>query len=491
MRSGSVEEGALLRVPFGKKEVLAVVWRVVASDSVSRQPYRLKSLMPCMRQDLPPLCADFRAFIQTLAAYTMTPRGRVLKSVFSPLLNAGSLPRKKERLAYRITEKGREKHRTEKTKDKKTQSQRLLAMLEQRSSSEPSSESLSREALLSEGISASVLRSQRAQGFIEQGFVDEVRLSAQSPHPPSPPLSSPPLDIMARKLPLDEQQQQAAQELCALYKDNKFATVLLDGETGSGKTEVYFEAIAACLQAGKQVLLMLPEIALSVRFAERFRERFGIKPLLCHSALSARERRAAWHEVAQGTACAVLGARSALFLPFCNLGLVVVDEEHDHAYKQEEGIVYHARDMAVLRAQKANCLAVLVSATPSLESWHNAERGKYQRILLPNRFGAARMPKVTIVDLLQEPRDTKTSDPFLTPTLCARHRRNLVAQGASADLSQSPRLRAFVALRSLWCAALLPLLQRLAGRTSRPRTPRLPPLRLFHADAHTLPFLRR
>ena len=226
--------------------------------------------------------------------------------------------------------------------------------------------------------------------------------------------------MLERKSPLEKEQQEAARELCTLYKDDKFTTVLLDGETGSGKTEVYFEAIATCLQAGEQVLLMLPEIALSVRFAERFHERFGIAPLLCHSALSARERRTVWNKVACGKACAVLGARSALFLPFCNLGIVVVDEEHDHAYKQEDGIVYHARDMAVLRAQKAGCLVVLVSATPSLESWHNAERGKYRRILLPHRFGAATLPEVTIVDMLKEATLSKTSEPLLTPPLCAR-----------------------------------------------------------------------
>ena len=434
MRSGAVEEGALLRVPFGNKEVLAVVWRV-ASNSTSQHGYRLKFLTASMRQALPPLCADFRAFIESLAAYTMTPRGRVLKSVFSPLLNAGSLPRKKESRAYRITDKGKQEHLRLKTKDsetpkktpKETPRTRLLATLEQRSksespsesSSESSSEFLSREDLLHEGISASVLRSALAQGMVEQELVEQV--SSTSPAADSSPASSSSaLQILARNSPLDKEQQAAAQELRRLCKEGKFTTVLLDGETGSGKTEVYFEAIEASLQAGRQVLLMLPEIALSMRFAERFSKRFGIAPLLCHSALSARERRTAWHEIANGKTRAVLGARSALFLPFCNLGLVIVDEEHDHAYKQEEGIVYHARDMAVLRAQKAGCLVVLVSATPSLESWHNVERGKYRRLLLPHRFGAATLPKVTLVDLRLEATSSKTSEPLLTPTLCAR-----------------------------------------------------------------------
>ncbi len=426
-----LEEGALFRVPFGSKEVLAVVWRVVESSLPPAR--RLKSLTAAMRQELPPLQADLRAFIDRFAAYTMTPRGRVLKSVFASALNAGQPPRKKERRAFRITAKGVEEHLQTKTTSKTTQKTRLLAMLAQNSmrphqdflpkdlSHEAlSHEASSREDLLSEGISAAVLRRCRALELVE-----EISLISPPVPPPtrSASLATPspsPFCVLPRESPLEKEQQEAAYELCSLCQEGKFTTVLLDGETGSGKTEVYFEAVATCLQAGKQVLLMLPEIALSVRFAERFHKRFGTEALLCHSALSARARRAAWNEIACGKARAVLGARSALFLPFCNLGLVVVDEEHDHAYKQEEGIVYHARDMAVLRAQKAGCLVVLVSATPSLESWHNAECGKYRRLVLPHRFGRATLPKVTLVDLRKEASAAKTGEPLLTPSLCTR-----------------------------------------------------------------------
>ena len=221
---------------------------------------------------------------------------------------------------------------------------------------------------------------------------------------------------------LDEQQSKAASSVRSLLAAGNFSCVLLDGETGSGKTEVYFEAIAACLAAGKQALLLLPEIALSLRFRERFCERFGFAPLLYHSGISMAERRMVWQRVASGCSLAVLGARSALFLPFCNLGVIVVDEEHDGAYKQEDGIVYHARDMAVLRGQKSDCLVLLVSATPSLESWHNAREGKYSRIFLPRRFGEASLPKVTIVDMLKESLAVGdfSGDRFLTPTLCSR-----------------------------------------------------------------------
>ena len=436
-----VEEGALLRVPFGKQEVLAVVWRVETPPPEQLPARPLKSLTASMRQGfpfhLPPLRADFRAFIDSLATYTMTPRGRVLKSIFAPLLKAGNLPRPKERRSYSITDKGTEEHLREQAQGSTTQKARLLAILEQHARNtrdDASQEGVSREEALREGVSAAVLR--RCQG---SGWIEEIRLGATSVPPPPlvTPSPSSPLRILSRSSPLETEQQAVACELRALCRTKTFTATLLDGETGSGKTEVYFEAVEACLQEEKQVLIMLPEIALSVRFAERFYKRFGTEALLCHSALPASQRRAAWHEIANGKVRAVLGARSALFLPFCNLGLVVVDEEHDHAYKQEEGIIYHARDMAVLRAQKAGCLVVLVSATPSLESWHNARRGKYRLLQLPHRFGAATLPKVTLVDLLTEatkrkkPKDTKDDkayEPLLTPTLCTRIEQTLLRE---------------------------------------------------------------
>jgi primosomal protein N' (replication factor Y) len=177
---------------------------------------------------------------------------------------------------------------------------------------------------------------------------------------------------------------------------------------------VYLDAIAECLRQGRQALVLLPEIALSAQWLERFRRRFGVDPALWHSELSSRTRRETWRAVAEGTAPAVVGARSALFLPFPELGLIVVDEEHETAFKQEEGVIYHARDMAVVRARFAGASCVLVSATPSLETLNNAETGRYDHLHLSERHGSAGLPQVEAVDLRKHPPERGR---FLSPPL--------------------------------------------------------------------------
>ncbi len=409
--AAELKEGDLLLVPFGKnkaeKKKLGVLWGWRQLSSVPRE-IKLKTLTASMRQDVLALEAGFRDFLQALAEYTMTRRGLLLQSVFAPLLRAGKLPVAKPAQAYRLSEKGTSQEEKQKEAKKSAKRAQLLALLAEK-------KICSREYLLQQGITPAVLRAALKLALIEQCAVSIVQKShAQQ--------KVKPIAILPRAKTLNEDQQKAAQGLIELARDKKFVAVLLDGQTGSGKTEVYFEAIANCLLEGKQALLLLPEIALSLRFTERFRERFGFTPLLYHSAISAAERREVWRQLASGQGRAVLGARSALFLPFQNLGVIVVDEEHDSAYKQEEGIVYHARDMAVLRAQKAECLALLASATPSLESWNNAHNGKYRHIVLPSRFGSASLPAVKIVDMLQECSTIGGlgSERFLTPILCTR-----------------------------------------------------------------------
>jgi primosomal protein N' (replication factor Y) len=210
-----------------------------------------------------------------------------------------------------------------------------------------------------------------------------------------------------------------------------FSVTLLDGVTGSGKTEVYLEAIAECLRARRQALVLLPEIALSSQWLERFQRRFAIAPAVWHSDLTSRVRRVTWRAVADGAAPVVVGARSALFLPFPDLGLVVVDEEHETAFKQEEGVVYHARDMAVVRARLCAAPAVLVSATPSLETVANVEAGRYQRITLPTRHGGAAMPDVAAIDMRETP--PARGGKFLAPPLIEAVRDTL-ARGEQAML---------------------------------------------------------
>lgn len=219
---------------------------------------------------------------------------------------------------------------------------------------------------------------------------------------PKDTFTAPQPDPDFQKQQLTEDQQEAANKLLNAVDDNCFSVTLLDGVTGSGKTEVYDEAIAAALNKGKQALVLLPEIAMTAAMIDRFAERFGARPLEWHSELSDKQRRINWHAIAQGKAKFVLGARSALMLPYSNLGLIVVDEEHEAAYKQEDGVTYHGRDMAVVRARLENIPVVLSSATPSLETTNNVQQGKYGHVVLHERFGKAEMPEIKIVDLRKE-----------------------------------------------------------------------------------------
>ena len=236
-----------------------------------------------------------------------------------------------------------------------------------------------------------------------------------SPLPaPPPPFPAPDPDHPGPRL--SAAQEEAAAALRASVAGERFSVSLLDGVTGSGKTEVYLEAVAAALRAGRQALVLLPEIALSAQWLERFAARFGTPPAVWHSDLPPRTRRLTWREVAAGRARVVVGARSALFLPFPALGLIVVDEEHETAFKQEDGVVYHARDMAVVRARFEQAPAVLVSATPSLETLANVEAGRYARLSLPQRHGGAVLPRVAAIDLRAAPPERGR---FLAPPLVA------------------------------------------------------------------------
>jgi primosomal protein N' (replication factor Y) len=244
---------------------------------------------------------------------------------------------------------------------------------------------LAREA----GVGPAVVK-----GLLEAGGLVPVEI-----RPPSP-FAAPDL---ARPGPLLSPDQQAAAARLVEALDGGFSVVLIDGVTGSGKTEVYFEAVAAALAKGRQVLVLLPEIALSAQWLDRFAARFGARPAEWHSELGDALRRDTWRAVASGEARVVVGARSALFLPFRDLGLIIVDEEHESAFKQEEGVTYHARDMAVVRGRLGSFPVVLASATPALETLANVQAGRYTRLHLPDRHAGASMPAVTVVDLRRTP----------------------------------------------------------------------------------------
>jgi primosomal protein N' (replication factor Y) (superfamily II helicase) len=251
------------------------------------------------------------------------------------------------------------------------------------------------------GVTPAVVKGLAAAGALKQVALPECE-SVPAPDP----------DFAAPRL--NEEQSRAAAALTGAVADARFHVALIDGITGSGKTETYFEAVAETLRRGHQVLILLPEIALTMQFLERFAARFGGRPVEWHSDLTPRERKRTWRSVYSGEARAVVGARSALFLPFCDLGLIVADEEHESAYKQEEGVLYHARDMAVVRGSIENCPVVLASATPSLESYANAASGRYAHLRLTRRHGIAELPEVKLIDLRGERGDPGT---YLSPAL--------------------------------------------------------------------------
>lgn len=236
---------------------------------------------------------------------------------------------------------------------------------------------------------------------------------------------------------LNQEQSIAAHELCCAIDKSDYAAYLLDGITGSGKTQVYFDAAWRAYSQGKSVLLMMPEIALTAQFMDRYEKRFGARPVVWHSNLTAARRREIWRGVLRGKIRMVVGTRSALFLPWQNLGLIVVDEEHDGSYKQEDMGNYHARDMAVLRAKISGFPIVLASATPSAETLQNVADGKYKHLRLTSRFGGASLPEIRTIDMREsrpeqyrlsgttEDADLQTG--YLSPILCENMRATLDA----------------------------------------------------------------
>jgi primosomal protein N' (replication factor Y) (superfamily II helicase) len=225
---------------------------------------------------------------------------------------------------------------------------------------------------------------------------------------------------------LSPEQAAAAAALTQKVTQGGASVTLLDGVTGSGKTEVYCEAIAACLAKGQQALVLLPEIALTTQILDRFTARFGTAPALWHSDVSDSTRRHSWLGIATGTTPLVVGARSALFLPYQNLGLIIVDEEHESAFKQEDGVFYHGRDMAVARGHIGQIPVVLASATPSLETLANVESGRYDRLVLPQRHGGAVLPDVTLIDLCAHPPERQS---WLSPPLVSALTQTFADQG--------------------------------------------------------------
>ena len=375
-----VEAGSVVQVPLGPRQVIGVVWDGGNDDKLD--PKKLRPIT--LAFDCPPLSAEMRRFVEWVASYTLSPPGLVARmAIRAP---AALAP---EPMVEGIRYSGGHPERMTPARS------RVLDLVDEDTP-------WTRAGLAhAAGVSTSVI-----DGLTQQGLFETIFL------PPPPVVARPDPEHAASRL--QGPQKDAAAELVTLVRKGGYSASLIDGVTGSGKTEVYFEAIAETLRQGRQVLILLPEIALTSSFLERFESRFGAKPGEWHSDLSPRMREKVWRGIVTGEVQVVAGARSALFLPFENLGLIIVDEEHDPAYKQEDRVFYNARDMAVVRARIGDFPIVLVSATPSVESQVNAQAGRYHLVHLPTRYGEAALPDLHLLDMRRHPPERGG---FLSPVL--------------------------------------------------------------------------
>ena len=367
----TVVPGSIVRAPLGPRQLTGVVWepeRMPSDAEVGDN--RLRNLIDVY--DLPPLAGPLRRLIEWTASYYLAPPAAVLRMALS---SASALDDNRVVVEYRATGN---------VPDRLTpQRAQALERIGER-------QGLVRELATIADVSDGVIR-----GLVKVGAIEAVEVAIDAPFPAPDPDFAPPV--------LSEVQSDAALSLSRDVSAQLFAPTLLDGVTGSGKTEVYFEAVATALREDRQVLVLLPEIALTEPFLRRFEARFGHAPVAWHSGLRQSQRRRAWRAIATGEARVTVGARSALFLPYRNLGLIVIDEAHETSFKQEDGVHYHARDVAVMRARFEGCPVVLATATPAIETQAQVELGNYREVKLPGRYGAAQMPEITAIDLLQEP----------------------------------------------------------------------------------------
>jgi primosomal protein N' (replication factor Y) len=390
-------EGQLVLVPLGPRRVLGLVW----GEGVGN--FDLAKLRPVARVlDAEPFDRGFVDFLSRAADYTLTPPPLMLRmATRAPDLDQPPAARRV------IVPGGAPPSRMTEAR------QRVLDVIADHGGASFAPSELAQLA----GVGASVVK-----GLVAQGTLAEIEAPRDLPYPR--------LDPIRQGKPLAPDQQAAADGLRGAIRAGHYGTTLLRGVTGSGKTEVYLEAVAECLALGRQALVLLPEIALSAEFLDRVEARFGARPGEWHSGITRTERRRLWHMAGRGEVGLVVGARSALFLPFRDLGLIVVDEEHDSSYKQEDVVFYSARDMAVLRASISRAQVVLASATPSLESWVNAASGKYARLDLRSRYGEAELPEMSAIDLRAE---DMPGGRWISPTL-ARAVETRLAKGEQSLL---------------------------------------------------------
>ncbi len=373
--------GCVVMVPLGPRKLPGVIWDAEIFKDEPIDAKKLRNVLELV--DCPPIGPGLRRLVDWVADYYLTQHAAVLRMVLASsaaFTNAGTITE------YRRT--GLEPARLT------PQRAAALDALE-------GAQGLVRELAAEAGVSDNIIR-----GLIKAGAFEPVTISVDTPFPePLPDFATP---------ELNEAQKAAADVMTSAVRDGGFNTFVLDGVTGSGKTETYFEAVAETLRQGKQILVLLPEIALTQPFLKRFEERFGVEPATWHSNMRSTQRRRVWRAIADGSAKVLVGARSALFLPFRNPGLIIVDEAHETSFKQEDGVRYHARDVAVMRGRFEGFPVVLASATPALESRHMVAIGRYRGLEIPSRFGAAKMPEIKAIDLTL---DAPERQHWIAPTL--------------------------------------------------------------------------
>lgn len=366
----AIEFGSVVVAPLGPRQVLGIVWEPQRLNTQEVPESKLRPLLEVM--PVPPLPERLRRLIEWTADYycaSLSSVARMALGSMAALRGGGTTTE------YRLT--GQEPARL---------TPQRAAALDALQGEQASIKELAELASVSDGV---------LRGMVGAGLLEPVVVDLDRPYARARPEHAQPM--------LSDGQQEAADIFVEAVRADAFAPFLLDGVTGSGKTETYFEAVAEALRRGRQILVLLPEIALTENFLRRFEHRFGVPPILWHSSLKSSERRRAWRAIVAGEAQVVVGARSALFLPYARLGLIVVDEAHEVSFKQDDGVRYNARDVAVMRAKFEGIPVVLASATPALESMQLAEAGVYRKVDLPSRFGGAQLPDIQILDLRQEP----------------------------------------------------------------------------------------
>jgi primosomal protein N' (replication factor Y) len=383
-----VEPGSVVVAPLGPRQLIGVAWEPERLPTEEVGDNRLRPILGTL--DVAPVAAPLRRLAEWTADYYLSPLASVLRMI---LPSSSALEGPRQLTEYRPTGL---------VPDRMTpQREKAVAAIEGR-------QGTVRELADHAGVSDAVMR-----GLVNVGALEAVAVEADRPLDCPDPEFAPP--------GLSEEQTEAANSLASAIGKG-FDPALLDGVTGSGKTEVYFEAIAECLRQGKQALVLLPEIALTEPFLKRFEARFGCAPTSWHSDLRSSQRRRAWRGIASGEAKVTVGARSALFLPYRDLGLIVVDEAHEPTFKQEEGVQYHARDVAVMRGKFEDIPVVLSSATPAIETRHMVDIGRYREVTLSERYAGATMPDIRAIDLTQDP---PPRGRWLAPSLVAELEANL------------------------------------------------------------------